>query len=80
MFKEKLKREREIRLCCVNGCGDMLWHRIVKSLYGEEEGGWFTIFPRYTTKRSPWKDIIQPEEEFLHTVEIQVGREDRVSF
>lgn len=57
-----------------------LWHKVVKSLYGEEMGGWFTKAPRYTTKRSPWKDIMSCKEEFLSCKEIKVGEDDRSGF
>lgn len=47
---------------------------VIRSLYGEEIDGWFTRMLRYSTKRYPWRDIMQCEEDFLSCMEVEVGR------
>ena len=53
--------------------GDMLWHKVIRSKYGMEEGGWLTSDVGNTTYRNPWKAIQGLIPIFLEHAKLKLG-------
>ena len=58
----------------------MLWHKVIRSKYGMEEGGWWPCEARNTTYRSPWKAIQGLLAVFLDHAKLKLGNGDRIRF
>ena len=59
---------------------DMLWHRVIKSKYGMDEGGWLPREIGNTTYRSPWKAIQRLLPLFLDHAKMKLGNGERIIF
>ncbi|XP_062118257.1 uncharacterized protein LOC133831865 [Humulus lupulus] len=57
-----------------------LWHRVVKSRYGDNGGRWDTYCGDRLFARGPWRDITFLYEDYRHLVYFKVGRGDRICF
>ena len=58
----------------------MLWHKVIKSKYGMEEGGWWPCEAGNTTCRSPWKAIQGSLPVFLDHAKLKLGNGERIRF
>ena len=58
----------------------MLWHKVIKSKYAIEEGGWLPCEVGNTTYRSPWKAIQGLLPVFLDHAKLKLGNGERIRF
>ena len=58
----------------------MLWHKVIRSKYGMEEGGWLPCEVGSTTYRSPWKAIEGLMPVFLENAKLKLGNGQKVRF
>ena len=59
---------------------ELLWHKVIRSKYGMEEGGWWPSEVSNTTYRSPWKEIQSLLPVFLCYAKLKLGNGERIRF
>ena len=58
----------------------MLWHKVIKSKYGMEEGGWLPFEVGNTTYQSRWKAIQGLMPIFPEHAKLKLGNGERIRF
>ena len=59
---------------------EMLWHKVIESKYGMEEGVWWPCEVGNTTFRGPWKAIQGLLPVFLDHAKLKLGNGGRIRF
>ena len=59
---------------------EILWHKVIRSKYEMEEGGWWPCAVGNTTFRSSWKAIQGLLHVFLDHVRLKLGNGKRINF
>ena len=58
----------------------MLWHKVIKSKYGRDDGDWWPCRVGNTTFRSPWKAIRGLVPVFLDHAHLKLGNGRTIKF